>query len=52
MIRQAIRQAGIMSGKGDHRFGPKAAATRAEAAVVLHRFLEIVIDRDTAGDRE
>ena len=46
---QAIQQAGIMSGKGNNRFGPKDAATRAEAAAVLHRFVEVVIDRDTAG---
>ena len=46
---QAIQQAGIMSGKGNNRFGPKDAATRAEAAVVLRRFVEVVIDRDTAG---
>ncbi|MCB7357878.1 S-layer homology domain-containing protein, partial [Enterocloster bolteae] len=46
---RAIQQAGIMSGKGNNRFGPKDAATRAEAAVVLRRFVEVVIDRDTAG---
>ena len=46
---QAIQQAGIMSGKGNNRFGPKDAATRAEAAVVLRRFVEVVIDPATAG---
>ena len=46
---RAIQQAGIMSGKENNRFGPKDAATRAEAAVVLRRFVEVVIDRDTAG---
>lgn len=46
---QAIQQVGIMSGKGNNRFSPKDAATRAEAAAVLHRFVEVVIDRDTAG---
>lgn len=46
---QRVQQAGIMSGKGNNRFGPKDSATRAEAAVVLRRFVEVVIDRDTAG---
>ena len=46
---QRVQQAGIMSGKGNNRFGPKDTATRTEAAVVLRRFVEVVIDRDTAG---
>ena len=46
---QAIQRAGIMSGKGNGRFGPGDAATRAEAAVVLRRFAEIAIDPATAG---
>ena len=46
---RAMQQAGIMSGKGGYRFAPKDTATRAEASAVLHRFVEIVIDRDTAG---
>ena len=46
---QRVQQAGIMSGKGNNRFGPKDAATRAEAAVALRRFVEVVIDRGTAG---
>ena len=46
---QAIQQAGIMNGKGGHRFGPKDTATRAEAAAVLRRFVEIVIDPAAAG---
>ncbi|MCC2820233.1 S-layer homology domain-containing protein, partial [Lachnoclostridium pacaense] len=46
---QAIQQAGIMSGKGNNRFGPKDTATRAEAAAVLRRFVEIVIDPAAAG---
>ena len=46
---QAMQQAGVMNGKGGHLFAPKDTATRAEAAAVLRRFVEIVIDRDTAG---
>ena len=46
---QQVRQAGIMSGKENNRFGPKDAATRAEAATVLRRFVEVVIDRSTAS---
>ncbi|RGX21034.1 hypothetical protein DWV29_26985 [Enterocloster asparagiformis] len=46
---QAIQQAGIMSGKGNNRFGPKDTATRAEAATVLRRFVEIVIDPAAGG---
>lgn len=46
---QAMQQAGVMNGKGGHRFGPKDTATRAEAAAVLRRFVEIVIDPAAAG---
>lgn len=46
---QAMQQAGVMNGKGGGLFAPKDTATRAEAAAVLRRFVEIVIDRDTAG---
>lgn len=46
---QAMQQAGVMNGKGGKLFAPKDTATRAEAAAVLRRFVEIVIDRDTAG---
>ena len=46
---QRVQQAGIMNGKGGHRFGPKDAATRAEAAAVLRRFVEIVIYPANAG---
>ena len=45
---QAMQQAGVMNGKGGHLFAPKDTATRAEAAAVLRRFVEVVIDRDTA----
>ena len=46
---QAMQQAGVMNGKGGGLFAPQDTATRAEAAAVLRRFVEIVIDRDTAG---
>ncbi|CUQ42541.1 leucine-rich repeat protein [Hungatella hathewayi] len=46
---QAMQQAGVMNGKGGRLFAPQDTATRAEAAAVLRRFVEIVIDRDTAG---
>ena len=46
---QAMQQAGVMNGKGGRLFAQKDTATRAEAAAVLRRFVEIVIDRDTAG---
>ncbi|SFH15821.1 Putative cell wall binding repeat-containing protein [Lachnospiraceae bacterium NLAE-zl-G231] len=45
---QAMQQAGVMNGKGGHLFAPKDTATRAEAAAVLRRFVEVVINRDTA----
>lgn len=45
---RAIQQAGVMNGKDGHRFGPKDTATRAEAAAVLRRFVEVVIDPATA----
>ena len=45
---KAMQQAGIMAGKGSNRFDPKGTATRAEVATVLRRFVEIVIDPQTA----
>ena len=45
---KAMQQAGIMAGKGGSRFDPKGTATRAEVATVLRRFVEIVIDPQTA----
>ena len=45
---KAAQQAGIISGKGNNRFDPKGAATRAETSAMLHRFVELVIDEDTA----
>ena len=46
---KAMQQAGILAGKVNNRFDPQGNATRAEAATVLHRFVEIVIDPQTAN---
>lgn len=46
---RAMQQAGILAGKDGGRFDPKGTATRAEAATVLHRFVEVVIDPQTAN---
>lgn len=45
---KAIQQACIMQGKGNNIFDPKGNATRAEAATILRRFVEFVIDKDIA----
>ena len=41
---KAMQQAGIMAGKDGSRFDPKGSTTRAEAATILRRFVETVID--------
>ena len=46
---KAMQQAGVLSGKENNRFDPKGNATRAEAATVLHRFVEVIIDPQTAN---
>lgn len=46
---KAMQQAGVLSGKENNRFDPKSNATRTEAATVLHRFVEIVIDPQSAN---
>ena len=46
---KAMQQAGILAGKANNRFDPKGTATRAEVATVLRRFMEIVIDSQTAN---
>ena len=46
---KAMQQAGVLSGKENNRFDPQGSATRAEAATVLHRFVEIVIDPQFAN---
>ena len=45
---KAMQQAGIISGKSDNHFDPKGPATRAEVATTLRRFVEIIIDPQTA----
>ncbi|RGD89130.1 hypothetical protein DW725_11875 [Clostridiaceae bacterium AM27-36LB] len=46
---KAMQQAGILAGKANNRFAPKGTAARAEVATVLRRFVEIVIDPQTAN---
>jgi hypothetical protein len=45
---KAMQQAGILAGKSGSKFDPQGTATRAEVATVLRRFVEIVIDPQTA----
>ncbi len=45
---KAIQQASIMQGKGSNIFDPQGSATRGEAATILRRFVELVIDEGTA----
>lgn len=40
----AMQQAGIMVGDSDNKFNPKAGATRAEVAAMLHRYIELTIN--------
>ncbi|MBE6012558.1 MAG: hypothetical protein E7234_08395, partial [Lachnospiraceae bacterium] len=44
----ALQQAGVIMSKTGNRFNPKASATRAEVSTMLHRYVKLVIDRDTA----
>ena len=46
---RAMQQAGILAGKNGNKFDPKGTATRAEVVTVLRRFVEIVIDPQTAN---
>ena len=46
---RTMQQAGILAGKNGNKFDPKGTATRAEVATVLRRFVEIVIDPQTAN---
>ena len=46
---KAIRQAGIIVGKDGNRFDPRGNATRAEAAAILRRYVELVINRTQQG---
>ena len=45
----ALYQAGIIKGKDGNRFDPLAYVNRAEGSAMLHRFVEIMIDPDTAN---
>ena len=45
---KAMQMAGVIMGKDGNRFDPTGTATRAEVAVVLHRYVELVIDPATA----
>ena len=45
---KVIQQAGIISGKDNNRFDPQGNTTRAEAATILRRFVELVIDESSA----
>ena len=45
---KAIQQTGVISGKPNNLFDPQGNATRAEAATILRRFVELVIDEGTA----
>lgn len=46
---KAMQQAGVLSGKSNNQFDPTGNATRAEAATVLHRFVEVMLDPQTAN---
>lgn len=45
---KAMQQAGIMNGKSNGCFDPKATATRAEAAAAIHLYIKLTIDPATA----
>ncbi len=45
---RAMQQTGIMVGGNGNKFNPKAGATRAEVAAMLHRYVKLTIDPATA----
>ena len=45
MVKQ-MQIAGIMTGKEDNKFDPKATATRAEVSAVMSRYIELVVNTD------
>lgn len=45
---KAMQQAGIIMGKSDNKFDPKAKATRAEVSAMLHQLIMLIIDPTTA----
>lgn len=42
-----MQMAGILNGKDGNRFDPTGTATRGEISAMLHRYVEMVIDRTT-----
>ncbi|MFT4105186.1 MAG: S-layer homology domain-containing protein [Lacrimispora sp.] len=46
----AMQQAGIMMGGSGRKFNPKASATRGEVSAMLHRYIKLTIDPETAQD--
>ena len=44
----AMQQAGIMMGGSSNKFNPKSSVTRAEVSSMLHRYIKLTIDADTA----
>ncbi len=44
----ALQQAGIMMGGSGKKFNPKSNATRAEVSTMLHRYIKLTINPDTA----
>ena len=44
----AMQQAGIMMGETNNKFNPTGNTTRAEASAMLHRYIKLTIDPDTA----
>jgi|GEM_PF-2203759 len=45
---KALQQAGVVNGRSADRFEPGSAATCAEASAMLHRFVKLVINEETA----
>ena len=45
---KAMQMAGVLMGKDGNCFDPTGTATRAEVSAVLHRYVELVIDPQTA----
>lgn len=45
---QSMQMAGVIMGKDGNRLDPAGTASRAAASAVLHRFVELIIDKATA----
>ncbi|MDR1703871.1 MAG: Ig-like domain-containing protein [Clostridiales bacterium] len=48
---KAIQQTGVIAGNSGSLFDPKGSTARGEAAAILRRFVELVIDERAARDR-